>query len=407
MLSSRQSHEELKTLGRYSLIGLVILIFVFLVATRVFNQSFLVQNFLNFMTGDFTQVKLDLLGYIHTILALSLIMLGINFIFARFAINTEQFKKDISEKTIVDYFREIGPFGLYISILIEEVLARFIFLGLLANWLNTGVVGTLILFAIGNIAWALLHLTNYKEGHRKLRYAVPAFLAGIFLGYIFIVYGFWVALLVHIVYDVIAVSSHKTQKFGKKNIAVGFYWLLVLILAVVYASGQNIDFSVLLTIFNGEIVNISPLVFGLALLIISAGGDVLSTLLALDVINENPKVAEYPLFKKLAYIFFEVVISVLIFYLIVWIFGFIANPTTGLLVSVAVIFLLRFPKSGSAIAKSWLVGIPATFVLVLAVTTLPFISTLTVLFVVCLFDIPAYIIAKNFQPSDTIFSLEE
>lgn len=399
--------EKQKTLGSYSLIGLIILILIFLFSTGILNQSFLIQNFLDFMVGDFTQVKLDFLGYIHAILVLSLIMLTINLFVGKVFISTKEFKLDVGEKTIYDIIRETGPYGLYFTIFLEEFFARFLFIGLLANWLNTGVIGTLILFAIGNILWALVHLTNYKNGHRKLRYAIPALIAGIFIGYVFIKYGFWIALLVHIVYDVIAVSTDKVQPFGKKNIATGFYWLLVLILALVYTSGQNIDFSALLTVFSGETVSISPLVFGLALLIISAGGDVLSTLLALDATKDNPKVAEYPFFKKLAYIFFEVIVSLLIIYSIVWIFGFIPNPITSFLASFAVIFLLRMPKSGSAIAKSWLVGVPTTFVLVLAITTLPFISTATMLFVICLFDIPSYVIANSFQPSYSIKPMEE
>ncbi len=101
----------------------------------------------------------------------------------------------------------------FLVIFLEEVFARWLFLGLIWPWVGGGVVAFYILFLVGNGIWALLHLRNWADEDPHPSWVLPQFWGGILLTILYIKHGFVVALLAHFAYDCILFSAMAKQRF--------------------------------------------------------------------------------------------------------------------------------------------------------------------------------------------------
>jgi hypothetical protein len=99
---------------------------------------------------------------------------------------------------------------------LEEVLARLIFIGLgmqIPGLDNT--FGFIFLFVLGNAVWSLIHLSNMKnKSDRKWILVLPQFVAGFFFTLVYIPYGFFGALMAHVIYDVILFAADRKDVFN-------------------------------------------------------------------------------------------------------------------------------------------------------------------------------------------------
>jgi hypothetical protein len=107
-----------------------------------------------------------------------------------------------------DIFKRI-----FIVIFLEEVFARWLFLGLIWPWVGGGVVAFYILFLVGNGIWALVHLYNWTDEGPHPSWTLPQFWGGILLTILYVKHGFVVALLAHFAYNCIFFCSMAKQRF--------------------------------------------------------------------------------------------------------------------------------------------------------------------------------------------------
>lgn len=124
-------------------------------------------------------------------------------------------------KNVLSYFfmgMEEGNhfFTLFFAVLLEELFARWFFLGVLAKIpFLSGTVAFYALFLIGNGIWAIGHLTNFTEAKdRKMIRALPYFVAGVFFTYVFVKYGLLAAVLAHFASNAVLLATHKIQRIS-------------------------------------------------------------------------------------------------------------------------------------------------------------------------------------------------
>ncbi len=129
---------------------------------------------------------------------------------------------------------------LMITLVAEELFARALFLGLIGQFW-TGRVATYVLFLAGNSIWALVHLFNYPDpADRHIVRVLPQFVVGIPITVVFLHYGFFAALLVHVAYDMILFCTDKCNKFNAgeiKSIGVN----IVLLVAGLFFVGKPLS----------------------------------------------------------------------------------------------------------------------------------------------------------------------
>lgn len=108
----------------------------------------------------------------------------------------------------------------------EEVFARLLFLGL-PLWIGKGHLPLPLfwaLFLIGNVIWALVHLYNFKDPkERHVLRTLPQFLGGVFFTVIFVNFGFFGALLVHLAFNNVLFSTMRKGIFNRGEI-VAVFW---------------------------------------------------------------------------------------------------------------------------------------------------------------------------------------
>jgi hypothetical protein len=119
-----------------------------------------------------------------------------------------------------------NQFGnLLLVVLLEELIARWFFLGLLTkiNFLS-GPSGFYALFFLGNAVWAAVHLTNFMDPKdRSLWRVLPQFVAGVLFTYVFVKFGFFVGVAVHLGYNALLFSLHKREPVTWEDVAMTVY----------------------------------------------------------------------------------------------------------------------------------------------------------------------------------------
>lgn len=124
------------------------------------------------------------------------------------------------EHALSDLFKKMGEgnhfFTFFVIVLLEELFARWFFLGLLTKIpFLSGTIAFYALFLIGNGIWALIHLSNFKEENdRKMLRVLPQFVAGAFFTYVFVKYGLLAVILAHFASNAVLFAVHKVQRIN-------------------------------------------------------------------------------------------------------------------------------------------------------------------------------------------------
>lgn len=128
----------------------------------------------------------------------------------------------------------------------EEVFARFLFLGL-PLWIFGGhlpLAWFWVLFLVGNSLWAVVHLTNYQNPEeRHLLRVLPQFLGGVFFTVIFLKFGFFGALVVHLAYNNLLFSMMRKGVFNRGELlAILWHGFVAAVSAffLFYKSGKSL-----------------------------------------------------------------------------------------------------------------------------------------------------------------------
>lgn len=395
-------------LGLWSFFGLLILALIFTILTKFDIQGFF-RDFAGLFQGDLTTKTMSLVDSIKLIIPASLIMLVIALVTAKLFINSKEASENRASYA-KDFFKN-GPILMYLTILAEEVFARLLFLGLLRTWLHADNTTTIILFMTGNLLWSLVHLTNYNKGKRKLVYALPAFIVGIFLGYLFIRYGFWLTFIVHLTYDFIALVGDKKQTTLGKDIVNFGYWLLVTLVLVLFMTNNHANVLNLIPWFNGSVnidINLSQMI--LIYLFITSLSGLFPSLLSLDSVStqSNQKLFKGGLFSTVFYMILGVIFLALMVLLFNWLVGlFVHDPLIRSIIVVAILTLFSTPKTGSAAANLWFFSIINIFVLVFVVSYFPFWTAILIVSLGVLVEMPPMIAGAFSKELNQIFGIPE
>jgi hypothetical protein len=115
----------------------------------------------------------------------------------------------------------------------EEVLAREIFLGQGSRIPHfSGITGFILLFVLGNGIWSLIHLFNFKnKADWNPILVLPQFVAGFFPTLVYIPYGFFGALMAHVIYDMILFAADRKDVFNAGEKALVAYHSVAFLLA--------------------------------------------------------------------------------------------------------------------------------------------------------------------------------
>ncbi len=119
----------------------------------------------------------------------------------------------------------------FITVFLEEVFARWFFLGLLTKIpFLSGAGAFYCLLLLGNGVWALVHLSNFeKKSDRNPIRVLAQFVAGIFFSYIFVKYGLLAAVLTHFMSNSILFAMNKVQRFNQIDLLIIAYSLVCVI----------------------------------------------------------------------------------------------------------------------------------------------------------------------------------
>ncbi len=121
-------------------------------------------------------------------------------------------------------------FKFFILVIIEELYARALFLGLLTKIpAFSGTIAFYVLFFIGNATWALIHLRNYNREDRHIIRVLPQFLSGIFFTYIYVKHGLFASVLTHFAANAVLFSMMKKQEVDQEYVYKTLYSLILIV----------------------------------------------------------------------------------------------------------------------------------------------------------------------------------
>lgn len=131
----------------------------------------------------------------------------------------------------------------FVVVLIEEILARWLFLGVFTKLpFLGGTFGFYLLFFLGNALWALIHLSNFKEekDRHPLR-VLPQFVAGIFFTYIYVKYGLLAAVLAHFASNAILFATHRVQNINEMDLLITAYAVFTALTSYAFMEKPMLD----------------------------------------------------------------------------------------------------------------------------------------------------------------------
>lgn len=281
-------------------------------------------------------------------------------------------------ETMLDRMRLGHNFAsLVLVVVAEELFARWFFLGLVRKLpIFEGPVGFYFLFFVGNGVWAMMHLSNFEEQDRKWTKVAPQFVGGLTLTYMYLKYGLFVTILTHLGWNALLFSLMKKEKFSQHDILITAYYLLVV--GISYYFMEHPLSELLVWFQNSALTQSHPKViqgwtfkdYLVANLCIVYAMSALAELLMLD----DPDVPQEEENANWTTYLFAAVIMVGLSYLLYWLSGFIVDGFMLRAISAALVILcLQKGRSGSSIARTFWIGMPAAYLSICTYEALGFL----------------------------------
>lgn len=282
-------------------------------------------------------------------------------------------------KRVLDWLRipEVPFWGVFLIILGEELMARWLFLGVFTQ-IFRGRVAFYLLMISGNTIWALLHLRNYVKADRSWTRVLPQFTGGLFLSYLYLKFGLFLTVIAHFTFDALLFSLGKKEEVDKKDgMAIVVYGIGFLV-SFLFFSMKEMTFSQLMP-WLAQSSTITPLPgfsfwhYLILFLTVMYGIGFWASLLFFDRGKKENKENNVGLGVKIGELFLRPLILVLIVYLVLWLMGlFISSIPLKILATV--IFLMLFLKlhSFSELARLWFMGLIKMYLVICAIMSLGF-----------------------------------
>jgi hypothetical protein len=269
-----------------------------------------------------------------------------------------------------------------ITLLVEELWARWLFLGLLGSVFG-GTVMFYLLFLVGNGTWALVHLANYKDKRhrRQLIRVLPQFAGGILLTAVFAGYGLVAALMVHVGYDMLLFCVYRSRAVRLDRLLIAAYNVVLAGIAWVFMDKPLTD---LLQWLRTDTVAALPGwdwwdYFWVVLFVCSA----LAVLAEFLLYDAEPSVSA-GLFDTLRATLIVLPGSNAAF----WLMGFVTDSAGIRILVIAIALLMIFSKSasGSGVARIFWFDIPVLAIELCAVFALASWASLLIIVLLYLVD---------------------
>ncbi len=388
--------SALKRMGSWSFFGIVALLLVFTLTGGV-QYGNLLKNIADFLTGNLAAVpkgtQEPMLISVLNIIALLLINGAL-----AFAIGIPVNKKQKSHNmAALQALLDKGPMPLFTVVFFEELMARGLFLGL-GTLIFKGDIAFYILFFLGNAIWALIHLTNYTdEKERSILKVIPQFISGLVFTYIFVRYGFFVAILSHFLFNVILMSTSKETMPDRTTVFGLLYYGGIGLILLLVANGQEINLGQIEPWLTNKLVPLDS--FGFAqyaviLLLVECATGVLVNVLLLDKMILSKETEEIT--SSAWMIIFASLIHIGIILVGNWLLSLIFSDLVTRATVIAVFLCLTTSSySGSSLTRVCLANIPSTFLVVVATTVLGFWYALgLIMLIVAVGFVPLFVESK-------------
>ncbi len=369
-LNVNQWREKKRLQGLGIVSGVGLLIFVFGLTLITVSYSDILNNFWDFLFKGPGFVedgsRENALTIFMTVLAINVVDLVLAILI--FLLLRKKFVIGNDNKLLE--FISRGPLLLLRVVTLEELFARYLFLGILTQ-VFTGTAAFYILMLIGNALWALFHLSNHKHNpNRSVILVLPQFVGGFFLAYLYVRYGLWITILAHFWYDIMLFTVFKKIVLDKSNIYIFLYHSMIAIVMLVAIFIREISFSNLSSWINGDLTTIASMTFAeyaILLVFLECLIVVVSQILLLDfAMSQESKF----LITRWWFIPLAVVMELAIILGGYHALGFVTDSEmTKLIVVSFAVGVLSFSKSGSAMTRTTLIRIPVNYIAAAALLT--------------------------------------
>lgn len=259
-------------------------------------------------------------------------------------------------------------FVVFLMIMVEELFARALFQGFLPRFLP----GSSFLWAIiGNALWALVHIRNYKDpSDRHPIRALPQFVAGFLLIYLYAKYGFFWTLLAHFSFNCILFAVAKRGGGLWDEVVYGGYYLVVILIFGWLASRNGLSLGNFKPWMGGNITQLDgfgPWQYFILLVLLEAIIELALTVAGYDVVALAEGSRGF-----ITYMLGHIVVIGLV-YLGLWIGGLLGWSTTQSVIAVSVVLAtMTVADSPSGASRLWFKGLVVNFALVATIITLGF-----------------------------------
>lgn len=358
-----KNKEFLGSISAFCTLGVLALI-----AWKAEVFGIVINEFILFISGGFREVASN-----HTtFLAMFPVILAVVVLELPCSISAAIFQAKIlgesGKHALSDIFDKLGEgnhfFTFFIIVLLEELFARWFFLGLLTRIpFLSGTIAFYMLFLIGNGIWALTHLINYKEEKdRKMLRVLPQFVAGAFLTYVFVKYGLLAAILAHFASNAVLFATHKVQRINIiDGLIIGYAALCA---AVSYALMEKPFTDILPWFVDNPVFHLQGWEFWdyvKVSIFLSASFVIIFGLLLYDRGEAGQKKSDKDIGLFIYIISIPIIIGLL--YGIYALLGlFITNIPYRVLVLAILFTFLQKGASGSAMARTFWSGLPDTYI---------------------------------------------
>ena len=288
-----------------------------------------------------------------------------------------------------------------ILIALEEVVARWLFLGVLPEMFPaSGTVGFYTFLIIGNSLWSLIHLLNFKDrkDKRKIYMVLPQFIVGVFFSYIFVKHGLVASIVAHLAYNTILFAATKVNVYRLKEAIIDFIIIGVTIFLASILSAKSV-FDIV-PWFNGVYDSASLADWKVVdyICVFLSMGSILSlifNLLMYDAGTDDTKLDNVKMFEAIIIGVPSIVV------IIIASNGILALFIDGLLMRGIVITLLlsllgKSPSVSGAMKRFW-TGLATTFILIVGIVSVGFWSGLLIAGVVMIYNQCASMLSKEFS----------
>ena len=370
--------DRLALTGLWSALGLTLTLFAITRIGGVHYWEIVSEMFKLFSgnidvvpTGDQTLLA-SLLEVIAVVLMTLLFAIVLGAIFSRGA---KSYDLESLEKLL-----DKGPWALFLTVVLEELFTRGLFLGILTQIL-TGERWFYALFLLGNGLWAFAHTRNFQDSKDRSPFRVlPQFVAGFSFTYIFVRHGIVAAIFAHYLYDVIVVSLRKEKMPSKATVLTLGYYIAVGFVFWSAMKWRNLTFFDLSPWVNGDMVPLDDYHF-IDYLILLVTVDcivaIVACLLLLDPVDLEKTILDK--IKDRNIIAFSAVVSMIaagtagLILLGNWLLSFMIGSVTIRAIVLTIFQTLQSrTSSGSSLARVTIVTLPAVFLAVSAFTVLGF-----------------------------------